>query len=166
MMTCLTGRFPEEKFCSPGSAKCILADLCFNSRPPSVLFWFPFFHEGEHPCRTAQRPLTLCDELSLCSSHAQMCSWIQSYRDTSVWEGGSRLQRFPRMLDNTGQLSRLWFTAGCLVRQLSSGSWLCLLNSNSVTFAFPKQQERLDKTLTFSCVTGADLRSWFIPVFE
>lgn len=48
-----------------------------------------------------------------------------------------------RMLGNTGQLSRLWFTADCLVSELSSGSWLCLLgepllNNNSCYISLSK----------------------------
>lgn len=98
MMTCSTGRFPQEKFCSAGSTKCILADLCFNSCPPSVLFWFLLFHEGKHPAGLHKGLSLSVMSFRLCSSLAQMWSWTQSYRGhcQSVWEGGSCFQRFPR----------------------------------------------------------------------
>lgn len=96
MMMCLTGRFPEEKFCSPGSAKCILADLCFNSRRPSVLFWFPFFHEGEHPAGLHQGLSLSVMSLAFAALMPKCAAGLRAIGDTSVWEGGSRLQRFPR----------------------------------------------------------------------
>lgn len=111
MMTCSTGRFPEEKFCSPGSTKCILEDLCFNSRPPSVLSWFPFFYEGEHPTGLHKGLSFSVMSLSLCSSLTQMCSWTQSYRGhfRAYGKGVLTFRGIQGwMLGSTGQLSRLF----------------------------------------------------------
>lgn len=59
-----------------------------------------------------------------------------------------------RMLGNTGQLSRLWFTADCLVSEPSSGSWLCLLgepllNKNSRYISLPKVAREIGQNPNF-----------------
>lgn len=80
-----------------------------------------------------------------------------------------------RMLGNTGQLSRLWFTAGCSVNELSLGSWLCLepgeafLNNNLLLrFLFQSLlvARKTGPNPNFGCRTGVDLRSRLIHVFE
>lgn len=66
--------------------------------PHPFLLWFPFFREGKRPAGRHKALSLSVMSFTLCSSLAQRYSWTQSYRGhfQSVWERGSRFQRFPR----------------------------------------------------------------------